>query len=179
MKTNMNSSPTNKQKNIYYKLVLIYVSFIALIFAVQALSAQKVINLDEYINELKMEKSTESIENAEILRSLAFDYNPTFFVKDNQITVINPEIPICGEIDFDEIQWLNSPNSKFENVEFLTIRLRTPTTQKINLDQFSNLQNLSYIHFICEYSCNSSSIEQLIEGNNTKIKIFYSINIPN
>lgn len=179
MKTDITS--VNKQGKVTKKLVLIYLNFVAIIFLFQALTAQEVVKIDDYIQELKMQKSAIKTEQANHLLSLAFDFHPTFYVNNNQIITSDSELPICGEIDYDNYQLLNSPNSKFENVELITIRLRNQPqeTQKINLNQLSHLGNLKYIHFICEYSCSSSSIEQLLEGSNTEIKIFYSTIIPN
>lgn len=171
-------TPAKKQRNISIKLVFIYLNFIALLFVIQMLNAQ-VVKFDDYIQELKMQKSAIKIEEANHLNSLAYDLHPTFYVNSNQIISTDSETPICGEIDYDEFHLLSSSNSKFEDVEFLTIHLRSIKTQKLNLNLLYNLQSLKYINFICEYSCNSSSIEQLLEGNNTKIKIFYSIIIPN
>lgn len=176
MKTN--TTPANKQRNLSLKLVFICLNFIAFLFVLQILNAQ-VVKFDDYIQELKMQKSAHKLEQAEHLHSFAFDLHPTFYVNNNQIITTDSELPTCGEIDYDDFQLLSSPNSKFENVEFLTIRLKTPKTQKVNLNLLSNLQNLKYIYFICEYSCDSSSIEQLLEGTNTEIKILYSIIIPN
>lgn len=176
MKTN--TTPANKQISISLKLVFIYLNFIALLFGIQILNAQ-VVMFDDYIKELKNQKSAAKFDEVKHLNSLAFDYHPSFYIKDNEIVTIDSKTPICGEIDFGDFQILSTPNSKFENVEFLTIRLKTPKTQKVNLNLLSNLQNLKYIYFICEFSCNSSSIEQLLEGSNTEIKIFYSTIIPN
>lgn len=150
----------------------------ALLFGIQMLNAQ-VVMFDDYIKELKNQKSVTKVDEVKHLNSLAFDYHPSFYIKNNQVVTIDSKTPICGEIDFDDFQTLSTPNSKFESVEFLTVYLRTPKTQRVNLDLLSNMKNLKYIHFICDYSCNSSSIEKLLGRNNTEIKLLYSIIIPN
>jgi hypothetical protein len=176
-----NKIQNSKQNGVSFKLVIIYVGFIALLFGIQSIYGQKAIKFDDYLEGLKNQKSLNGKSKAESMKSLAFDHQPTFYVRDNQIITIDSKAPICGDIELSDIHLLNSRNSKFENVEFLTIRLRSEISRasKLNLNQLSHFKNLKFIHVICEYSCVPTSIEQIFEGENSKLQIFYSISIPN
>ncbi len=174
-------SISSKSNTEQIKLIfLITILFIAIFLNNYSAYSQSPVETKSFINSKKGSMLSQDKKESEKISKLIYDLQPTFYVRDNKITKKDNGFAIRGEINLNDVPFLYTKNDIFESVEMITIRIITKDkiSHKINLSNLTQFKSLKYIHFVINFSCDSSYIESLYEGENDKCKILYTIEIP-
>lgn len=162
-----------------YKVVVMPLFFISVLFSDMSLFSQNVIELKSAINSFDKSVTSSDQIKAKHLKSLAYELNPMFIYKNSRIVSISDEKPIVGEIEFSQIQSLYLKNSLYESVEFLRIMVSNPNqiSNVLNINLLSHFKSLKYILFVCAFKCTPNFVESLFIPD-LRVSVFYSQEIP-
>ncbi len=167
------------KKSKLFKTTIIAMFFIGILFSNMLLFSQNVIELKSAINSFNKSLSSSDQLKAKHLRSLAYEFNPMFFYKNNRIVASSDEQPLVGEIEFNQIQSLYIKNKLYESVEFLRIMVPNPNQigDVLNVSLLSHFKSLKYIQFVCAFKCTPNFVESLFIPD-LRVSVFYSQEIP-
>lgn len=168
-----------EKKSKWNKTILSAMIFLGIMFSNMILFSQKVIDMKSVINAFAKSANSSDQIKANHLKSLAYEFHPMFFYKNNRIVTSSDDKPIVGEIEFSQIQSLYIKNSLYENVEFLRIIVSNPnqTGEVLNVSLLSHFKSLKYIHFVCAFKCTPNFIEALFVPD-SRVSVLFSQEIP-
>jgi len=148
---------------------------------------QAVRNLDEAIAAMLSSSNPEVIAEGKHLKSLAYDLNPTIFLRNGNLSNPGESVPKCVDSDASSVWKLYEDNPQFNLVELITIRIEKTSDLAtiINLTSFQDFVSLKYIYFLCTFEicsspgCEATSISQIVQvTDNSDALILYLISIP-
>lgn len=146
---------------------------------ITATFGQNISDLKTRIGELISSQDSRDREVGVRLNKLAYELNPTLFIKNGEIQPISDETPICCDIDAPFIAILYTDNSEFESIEYLSIRVSDLNSiQALDISRLISFKSLKFVHLIFQIECSTEFINNLATTEGSGIKLFYSIQIP-
>ena len=138
-----------------------------------------VINFNNLLN--SPEKYSNEIDRRAIeeIEGLIYDLNPTVFIDDSGSKAFGEGAPVKAEVNAGNVQELFKSNSNFIQVKLLTLKIEKPGDLNISLDlnSFSEFQNLNYILVQCAFKCNQTRIKNIF-SNVGNVVILYIVATP-
>ncbi|CAH8286286.1 hypothetical protein EV196_106246 [Mariniflexile fucanivorans] len=167
-----------------FALYFILFSLYLFLFSFNELSAQEngVFELKESNTSSKQTSKTLKGTDRDGFYNLTYKLHPTFYVENKNIMENNTNNIKVTKLTFNDLNsfdLLNQYNPKFDDVELITITLKTvgDFKNKLNLSSLSGFSNLKYIYVKCNFECTELQIKQFIEFD-PNIRVFYKIEIP-
>lgn len=156
--------------------ISILILFILLISA--TLHSQEVVELNIYLRQLKGSSDPVTEASATHLESLLKDRLPTVYIG-NAIVTNGETQPLCVKIKAGSTDQLTSHNPLFNNIELITIKLKTPADLNFILDltKLPGFTNLKYVYFLYEFKTGVEDPRRLFIPK-TGITVLYKVSIP-
>lgn len=170
------------------KLSLSFYTFLVSIFVV-LIPCNEIIAQEKGIYELK-ENSMLSKDSSKKSKTpdragfydLAFKAHPTSYAFNNNLKSPVESTVNISKLTFNDTKsfgLLNNNNKNFNNVELITITLKSvdDLNNKLILTEYSNFGNLKYVYIKCFFDCTEQQIKEFISPD-TNVRVFYKIEIP-
>ena len=158
--------------------LFVRIFLILMVFLISAsLHAQEVRELEGYLEQMRTSTDSASVANAELLESLVTDLHPTIFIN-NSIIVNGDTPPVVAIVKASSVSKLILTDSRFTQVELITIKLSSITDLNIFMDinKFTDFTNLKYVYFLCEFECTPDALQKLFLPK-TGVAVLYKISI--
>ena len=182
---NISDSAKFQEKRIisfsWNQFISTFIMFLIIIFLSFKLNAQDSKELGKTINLLLSSSSASDNDLANHLKSLVYNLQTTVFLENGNIKTLDDKSPVCADVDAQSISLLSETNSLFENVELITIRLKSSQdiSNIIKLASLKSFHKLRFIVFLCSFNCDSALINKLyLPDSNSVIPVYYLISIP-
>jgi len=122
------------------------------------------------------------------LKGLAFNLNPTGYVKNGVMTNPGGQTPRCIDIKASSISSLYAASPLFRHVEFITVRIESSAdlATVVDLASLRDFPGLKYIYFLCTFEicsspgCEAAMISKMVQGSeHSTVLTLYKISIAN
>jgi hypothetical protein len=167
-----------KELNLINSTPFARITLILMVFLISAsLHAQEVRELEGYLEQMRTSTDSASVANAALIESLVTDLHATVYI-DNSITANGDTPPVVAVAKAASVSKLILTDSRFTQVEFITIKLSSINDLNIFMDinKFVGFTNLKYVYFLCEFECTPDALQKLFLPK-TGIMVFYKISI--
>ena len=182
---NITNSAKFQEKKItsfsWNKFIRTFIMMLIIILLSINLNAQNSKELRKTIDLLKSSSSVADNALANHLKSLFYDLQTTVFLENGKIKTLDDKTPVFADVDAQSISLLSEINPLFENVELITIRLKSSQdiSNTIKLASLKSFQKLRSIVFLCSFNCDSTLINKLyLPDSNSVISVYYLVSIP-
>jgi len=144
-------------------------------------------NLDQTIAVMISSSNPEVAANGEHLKKLAYDLNPTLYLRNGNANNPSGKTPVCLDTDMASLGKLYEANELYQQVEYITIRVEKAKDLSaiVNSTQLQDFRNLKYIYFLCTFEvcsgtgCEIPIISQMVqETESLNLLILYKVSIP-
>ncbi|MBB6387383.1 hypothetical protein HNP35_002497 [Flavobacterium notoginsengisoli] len=158
------------KRNIFQKNI-----FFILFFLTTTFSFAQSENVDSYLKNLESSGQSSKLSN---LKHLLYDLQSSVYSFSGQ-TKVYGEKPTSLFTDINSLNSLNTAVSLKSDIEIATIKIETSTdlNKSIDLNSFSNFENLKYILIISNIQTNPAVINNLIKNDTSKYVLLYKISI--
>jgi len=143
--------------------------------------------LDQTIAAMISSSSPEVAANGYHLQKLAYNLNPTLYIRNGSINNPSGKAPVCLDTDIASLGKLYEANELYQQVEYITIRVEKANdlSAMVNSAKFQEFINLKYIYFLCTFEicigdgCEIPIISQMVqETESLNLLILYKVSIP-
>lgn len=173
------TSQVMKQKLL---LILMLVSFCTGAIAQGRTAAQRTIIVTDMNSILSSNGSTSarlantSNVNANRVKDLVTQVQPSTYFLEGEVKTYG-DAPVNLFTDLSSLNQVNSSITLKENIEIVTVRIRTTSelNSTIDLAAFSNFPSLKYIYFISGSNTTSDNIASHIVNYDERFNIFYKV----
>lgn len=144
-------------------------------------------NLDQAIATMISSSNPEVAANGYHLKKLAYDLNPTLYLRNGSTNNPSGKTPVCLDTDMTSLGKLYEVNELYQQVEYITIRVEKDKdlSAMVNSVKFQDFRNLKYIYFLCTFEvcsgtgCEIPIISQMVqETESLNLLILYKVSIP-
>lgn len=145
-----------------------------------SLVGQNLINIDDYINNVKNNKSDYTSIDASV-ENLYCNFQTTLIAKSGKYKIVGNDTPIVMYVDLMSLSLLYDQVEEYDNIKMIIINIDNNFSKSVLKDKhLSGFSNLKYLVFKCNGNCTPKEIEALINVNKTPgVEFFYSNLIPN
>lgn len=114
--------------------------------------------------------------NSSRVRDLVTQVQPSTYFFDGEVKTYG-DAPVNLFTDLSSLNQVNNSITSKDNIEFVTVRIRTASelNSTIDLAVFSNFPSLKYIYFISGPNTTSNNIASHIVNYDERFSIFYKI----
>ncbi len=164
-------------QNLFNRVLLS--NILMMLFAItcfQPATAQEIKEVKEIMARLDTKK-------VERLNSLMYDLQTTVYLENGEVKIFGDGMPVYVKADVNSIKKLSEKNLKFNDVEFLEIRLNNlgdETKVRLTPSAISGLTNLKYLLVRSSYELSKIQFEKIFSGfDGSSITILHEVSIPN
>lgn len=165
------------------KLTLTFYTFL-LVCCVSLLFTNKAVAQENGIYEISIDNfsTSASADNGRgEFNKLAYNLHPTIYIKNGiEKKTYGEDLPVKLTLeDANSINVLNNGNSKYNQVQLITIKINNSSDLNtvLDLSNTSGLSQLKYIFIKCNFKCTASQIKSFVKAN-SQTRIFYTSQTP-
>jgi hypothetical protein len=157
-----------------------FVIVMGLFFLFPAISvSQEIVHLGAKITSLQSQQDPMLKNEGNRLQSLANDLHPMIYIKNGNIESYGSSSPVFFELSASELHLLHQSDARYNDIEFLRIKVETEAQLNglfINVSNLNHFPSLKYLHFECAFHYSSSALASHVAGNDD-VSVLFSVSI--
>lgn len=161
-------------------LLVFSLSFVSLSAQTGNSATPEIKEIKTYISSLKTgnKKMKVSASNSQYIENLVFGVQPSIYLNSGNEKIYGDK-PVKLFTDISSLRTISSSNLSKDDIEIVVIKIKniTDLNSKIDLDIFSNFNNLKYIYILSTTNTSEQNIANMFINYRNQYSIFYKIEI--
>ncbi|HNW75131.1 MAG TPA: hypothetical protein PKN44_15990 [Bacteroidales bacterium] len=155
-------------------------TFFLLILSILSGNSQDLRELKAYLGERREADAINRTGDALHLEQLVYPTSNLLYLRNGSIEKTGQSLASL-DTDAPSLRLLTGISTDFADIELIKVRLSESDAQDVRtlLEKRNGFNKLKFILFVCEFSCDSVSLQKFLPRNAAGITLLYSVSIPN